>query len=531
MKPNILIINPDQMRADSMGHLGNLAAHTPILDGLAREGVSFSSAYCQNPVCVPSRCSFLTGLYPHVNGHRTMGHLLQPHEENLFGDMKQAGYHTVSSTRGDFMAGQYPEYHRRLIDEYIMLKRPKKPLHRFNPKRGDRDGDSYYSFFNGIIPTKSPTDIAVNSDDLVVDGVIRSIKKRPKDRPFFLFAGLWYPHPPYQIEKRYYDLIDKSKLPPRIPTVRESDGKPMMENRLRCELRVGEWEEARLDELRTVYLAMCAKVDEQVGRIADALREEGIYDDTALLFFSDHGDYTGDFGIVEKAQNCFPDCLTRVPFILKPPKGVPIGRGINDNLVELTDVCATVAALAGTEIERSHFSRNLLPTVADSSVAVRDYVCCEGGRLPNETQCMEYDAERFDPDDTYAPRLKLQADGEAHTKAVMLKNKRYKYVKRHLEKDEFYDTEKGERFNLIDDPAYAEQIETMRAQLLDWYFLTCDTVPKKTDERFMKEFLQNNVTSIGLPRIAGRALTFFLRVTGQTISGFSDKMRRKHERK
>ena len=77
MKPNIIVINPDQMRADALHHLGNDASYTPNMDLLAQEGVSFEHAFCQNPVCVPSRCSFMTGLYPHTNGHRTMGYLLR----------------------------------------------------------------------------------------------------------------------------------------------------------------------------------------------------------------------------------------------------------------------------------------------------------------------------------------------------------------------------------------------------------------------------------------------------------------------
>ena len=76
-QPHIIIFNPDEMRWNTMGHMGNPAAVTPFLDEFAaREGVSFSNAFCQNTVCVPSRCSFFTGLYPHVNGHRTMSCLL-----------------------------------------------------------------------------------------------------------------------------------------------------------------------------------------------------------------------------------------------------------------------------------------------------------------------------------------------------------------------------------------------------------------------------------------------------------------------
>ena len=84
-RPHIIIINPDEMRWDTMGHMGNRAAHTPFLDSLAvHEAVSFDHAYCQNPVCVPSRCSFFTGLYPHTRGHRTMKYLLHEEETSLF---------------------------------------------------------------------------------------------------------------------------------------------------------------------------------------------------------------------------------------------------------------------------------------------------------------------------------------------------------------------------------------------------------------------------------------------------------------
>lgn len=107
MRPNIVIINPDQMRADALAHLGNPASKTPYLDKLsAKEGVSFRNAFCQNPVCVPSRCSFFTGLYPHVNGHRTMYHELHSHETSLLKELKDAGYYVWMNARNDFLAGQ-----------------------------------------------------------------------------------------------------------------------------------------------------------------------------------------------------------------------------------------------------------------------------------------------------------------------------------------------------------------------------------------------------------------------------------------
>ena len=108
-RPNILIFNPDQMRADAIGHLGNAASITPYLDAFAAsEAVSFRNAFCQNPVCVPSRCSFFTGLYPHVRGHRTMGHLLGQNESSLLMELKRAGYYVWSNARNDLVAGEIP---------------------------------------------------------------------------------------------------------------------------------------------------------------------------------------------------------------------------------------------------------------------------------------------------------------------------------------------------------------------------------------------------------------------------------------
>ena len=108
-KPNIIIFNPDQWRGDVLGHMGNPAAMTPNLDRFATEdAVSFSAAFCQNTVCTPSRCSFMTGWYPHVRGHRTMHHMLHPeHDEpNLLKILKEDGYFVWWGGKNDFVPGQ-----------------------------------------------------------------------------------------------------------------------------------------------------------------------------------------------------------------------------------------------------------------------------------------------------------------------------------------------------------------------------------------------------------------------------------------
>ncbi|MCL4521535.1 MAG: sulfatase-like hydrolase/transferase, partial [Firmicutes bacterium] len=106
-QPNIVIFNPDQWRGDVLGHVGNPGAVTPHLDALvAKDGVSFSQAFCQNTVCTPSRCSFMTGWYPHVRGHRTMFHMLQPDEPMLLRTLKDNGYTVWWGGKNDVVPAQ-----------------------------------------------------------------------------------------------------------------------------------------------------------------------------------------------------------------------------------------------------------------------------------------------------------------------------------------------------------------------------------------------------------------------------------------
>ena len=160
-----------------------------------------------------------------------------------------------------------------------------------------------------------------------------------------------------------------------------------------------------------------------------------------MFLFSDHGDFTGDYGLVEKTQNTFEDCLSRVPFVVKPPAWVPVQPRVSEALVELVDFPATVEALTGIEPEHTHFGRSLLPLLAGETDEHRDAVFCEGGRLHGETHCMELESTSSQvPDGLYWPRVNLQtSEGPEHTKAVMCRTKDYKYVRRLYESDELYD--------------------------------------------------------------------------------------------
>jgi arylsulfatase A-like enzyme len=489
--PHILIFNPDQWRGDVLGHVGNPAAVTPNVDRVVEtDGVSFRNAFCQNTVCTPSRCSFMTGWYTHVRGHRTMHHMLRAGEPVLLRTLREHGYFVWWGGKNDLVPGQFG------YDDYCDVKyRPERPtypdLHSVEGWRGAPGSDTYYSFYHGLIERDDGGDddkYYYDGDWANVLGAIDFIRDAPQGRPLCIYLPIGYPHPPYAVEEPFYSAIDRARIPPRIPTPEGWVGKPSLLKGIHALQNLAGWSEERWTELRATYYGMCARVDRQFGLLMEALRQAGLYDDTAVFLFSDHGDFTGDYGLVEKAQNTFEDCLARVPFIVKPPAWVAVEPRVSDAMVELVDFPATVEALTGIEPRHTHFGRSLLPVLAGETDEHRDAVFCEGGRLHGETHCMELESTSSqDPAGLYYPRLAQQrSEGPEHTKAVMCRTREFKYVRRLYEPDELYDLrdDPAELHNRIDDPALAGVLAQLKERLLTFYLETCDVVPHDTDERW-----------------------------------------------
>ncbi len=489
-QPHVLLFNPDQWRGDTLGHLGHPAVQTPELDRVVREdGVSITGAYCQNPVCTPSRCSFMTGWYPHVRGHRTMHHMLRPDEPMLLRTLKRNGYYVWWGGKNDIVQPQHG------FADYCDVKfaaAARTIYPNCDPNwRGEPPpvGDNFYSFYIGKLTKPAQNPVYLDDDWEPVYGLLDFLKNPPRDKPLCIFLALGYPHPPYCAEEPYYGMTDRGKVPPRVPTptAEQWSRKPSMVRGIFERQRLQNWTEARWAELRATYYDMCARVDHQFGLIREAMERAGLWDDTAMFCFSDHGDFTGDYGLVEKNQNTFEDCLTRVPLIVRPPKGVAVKPGVRDALAELIDVSATVEALTGVGPEHDHFGKSLLPVVAGTAEEHRDAVFCEGGRLRGERQAMELDS-RQTPATLYWPRVGLQmGDGPESTKAVMCRTRDYKYVRRLYEKDELYDLRRDphELDNRIDDPALAAVLARMKERTLTFFMETGDAVPRATDPRYI----------------------------------------------
>lgn len=527
-KPNIIILNPDEMRWDTMGHMGDPAACTPFLDQLAeKEAVSFSRAYCQNPVCVPSRSSFLTGLYPHTKGHRTMGYMLHPEERTLFQELKDAGYHVWMNARNDFAAAQYPGWFESHADEIFYGDDKKQaPGSEENKKKDsgsektpEKKPDPFFqgmteemitfSHFGGHDGTEADQDM---EDTLAA---VRRIKTPIEgDKPLCLFLGWNNPHPTYKVAERLYEMIDPEKIPERVK-IEDCKDKALILYRLHELVGLDSLTEDQWKELRRVYLAQCTHVDDMLRKVCDALKEAGMYDDSAIFIFSDHGDFAGDYGLPEKAQNLFDDCLVRVPLLIKPPKDTACDAGITDSLAELVDFYATALDYAGVEGSYVHFGRSLRTVVENRENTVRDYVCCEGGRLPGEWQADEYHSGGPDTEpvrSAYWPKMKAQSDPLYHEKGTMIFDGKYKYVERPSGRNELYDmtSEEKDKVNLYPEMQDDPVVFTMQKRLLNWYQLTCDMLPRAMDRRMPLEKISRFIRSSFPEDLADSILNFIL---------------------
>jgi arylsulfatase A-like enzyme len=500
-RPHLLFFVPDSQRADSLGHLGNPAASTPRLDALVASGeaVSFDHAFCQNPVCVPSRCSFMSGLYPHVHGHRTMAHALHPErgQGNLLRSLKADGYFVWWGGKNDLVPGQ--DGLNDHADVYFKAKSPEDyaslglEAHILEPEstwRGEKEDDRYYSFMRGVLPGFAPDELFVDVDYATVRAALDFLDRYDREQPLCLFIALACPHPQYAVEPLFYDRINPDNIPDRISAASLTGPEPAIRVGIRERQNLEPtWSEERWRELRRVYLAMCARADHLFGEMVDGLRHKGLWDDTAAFYFSDHGDYTGDYGLVEKAQNSFEDCLTRVPFVFKPPAGIPVLPGIRSSLIELIDFPATVEELAGIQLPHDHFGRSLLPLLDTLGMPHRDAVFCEGGRRSSEDHCSDRECgAHTHTENLYWPRVRTQQEMPAQDKAVMCRTSAFKYVRRAGGDDQLFDlrSDPEERHNRIHDPALADTLASLRERMLDGLIDTADIVPRKLDGRHIK---------------------------------------------
>ncbi|MBP2326941.1 arylsulfatase A-like enzyme [Kibdelosporangium banguiense] len=463
---NFLVVVADQLRADALGAFGNPAAKTPNLDRLAAGGAAFTNAYAQHPVCAPSRASFLSGWYPHTAGHRSFGTPLRADEPNFLRTFRENGYHvTWVGDRGDTFG---PGATELAVDEHGFTTKPSSGrwgdgLAPASPPFPHENWGRL--FYRGRVHDEQDVDF----DEAAVRTAEQWLAVQ-RDEPWVLFAPLVAPHCPFQAPEPWFSLHDRNSV--RTP-VSGSGPEPAYLQGIRDYYGTSEATPDMWREIAATYQGMVSRLDHHVGRLVDAAGP-----DTVVVFFSDHGEYLGDFGVVEKWPSALHSCITRDPLIISGP-GVP-AAGAVDAMAELIDVFPTLFDLAGISAGYAHFGRSLLPVLRDPSAGHREYAFSEGGFLIEEEPKFEQAPYPYDR------KSALQHDQPSTVgKAVAVRDHRWTYVWRLYEPAEIYDrtADPDEAHNLIGRPEVAEVETRMSQVLLRWLVETADTLPERVDPR------------------------------------------------
>lgn len=473
---NFIIINPDELRADSLGVYGNSLVKTPNFDKLAKEGTRFEQCHTTHTVCSPSRCSFLTGWHPHVNGHRSLWHLLKKDEPNLFKYLSNAGYDIVWYGKNDaFSPKAFKGIVTQTLDD-VLTKEEENKLEEIDKYSSENpyefDDPKYYSFLYNEMGEYEET-----SDYINVKKAIEYIKSTP-DTPFMLYLPTLMPHCPYQAPKGYHDMYDPEKISNLRPICEE--GKPSFYQKIRESRNLGQLTDKDFKEIKAKYLGMVSYVDSLYGKLLDALEKTGLDEETAIFMFSDHGDWAGDYGLVEKWPSGMDDTLTRVPLIAKIPDGAS-GHVVKE-CVQHYDIMPTILELSEIKPEHSIFANSLVPQLKGDKGDPDRAVFTEGGYdHPQDNWCFEgresVHKELLFKENIYYPKLKLQQEEpETVCRSTMIRTSDYKLIYRTKQINELYDLRKDpdELKNIYNNPEYIKIRNELENRMLKWYIETSD---------------------------------------------------------
>jgi len=415
-RPNILILHTDQQRWDALGVNGNPHIKAANLDRLAGEGVNFDHHFVQNPVCMPSRVSLLTGQYC-----RTLGitHMAVPVPEDavtLPRMLHNYGYTSANIGKLHFLPHSdrdhremHPDYgfdHLEISDEpgcyqdayyaWVARKAPDQ-LDKISvglPPVTER----WYQLMGIKDPVKHPPERCpkaavefpgrsdVTHSAFVAEQTIEFIRNHRDKTPFFCMAGFYSPHSPWIAPREFLDLYNPAELP--VPEFPEHIDEKRSADRFSD------------DELRSVkhgYYAMISEVDHHVGRILACLDEVGLAENTIVVFTSDHGEWLGEHLLYGKGYPA-ADCISRVPLIIRWPNGIEKPGTTVHRIVESIDVVPTVLDCAGIQLPPHLQGESLLPPSDEvpspiDDVAITEYTGWKALRVPGFRYICESDGQ------------------------------------------------------------------------------------------------------------------------------------------
>ncbi|MDE2857038.1 MAG: sulfatase-like hydrolase/transferase [Chloroflexota bacterium] len=447
-KMNILLITSDQQHWRTLGQ-NNPEIQTPALDKLAADGATFTRAYCPNPTCTPTRASIITGKYPSQHGAWSLGTKLPESEATLGEHLQAAGYRTALVGKAHFQPLQSTE-------EYPSLE--SYPILQDLAFWGDFDGPFYG--FDHIELARNHTDEAhvgqhyalwmeekglLNWRDYFREPTGHVVEQRRKwlipeefhynawiaerssalisqyhdqDRPFFLWASFFDPHPEYLAPEPWDTMVDPVEV--TVPSVRpgehEARGRvdtapspPHLQLTQTAQPDFSAWQEAngsgchgfhshlhdRHDLAKDIacYYGMISCMDKYIGQIIDRLDELGLAEDTLVVFTSDHGHYFGQHGLIAKGAFHYDDGI-RVPMIARLPGKIPAGH-ISHNLQSLVDYAPTFLSYCGIDIPEEMTGVDQRAVWNGDESSAREHIMVENRHQPTTLHLKTYIDNRY----------------------------------------------------------------------------------------------------------------------------------------
>ena len=391
MKPNILFVMCDQLRADALGCTGNWVK-TPNIDRIAREGVRFSNCVTNSPVCLPSRISLAVGRYPHDTGvWDNCPYELPERTPNWMAAIRAAGYRTslfgksALHRRGpdirkfEYVLNSYglddvdeirgPRANAETICHMTARWESLGLLDAFKKDIQERKGK------NKTLVRPSPLPLSEYYDVYVGQQAKNYLRNYKRAEPWFCWVSFAGPHEPWDTPEPYASLYRASDMPA-----------PINRPPLRRKGPIGELDERLADaqdkienaqELRASYAGKVSLIDDQIGEVLKEIETRGELDRTVILFTSDHGEMNGDYDLIHKSN--FLNPAVRIPLLVSAPemKNSPFAGKILDQPMELFDVGPTLAEFAGAQLGYQHFARSFARLITDANADHRDFALSE----------------------------------------------------------------------------------------------------------------------------------------------------------
>jgi len=485
---NLIILSSDEMRGDCPGFMGNPDCKTPNLDRFAERGVVFRNHYTVHGKCVPSRIAAMTGRYCHTDGFRTIQQHLSNDQPDVLSLLKKHGYesalfghnHCWENVYGEEhnpKGASFVDYHSFTDGEFRALLERDWP----SPPPGPdsvtpmelEDGYDYRG--------RLEEPLTFFCDDNRAEQAIHYLTQaRDRSRPFFMQLNLGWPHPVYHAPEPYFSMYDREKISAWPHELPENAPLPLRAMR---RIRTGpDAPEAALREVQATYYAMITKTDETLGRVLDAIERAGLFEDSVVLFWVDHGDFAGQYGLVEKWDTYMGDCIMHVPHIIWAP-GLPKGHEVA-SLTEHTDIAPTVLELLGIEPDWGIHGQSLLPVIEGRRR--KEAVFADGGHEQEMWGRFGFEVHGKDKSGRTRRRAKQQVYAEcpeAMARAKMVRTDKWKMVIRLSGGNELYDLESDpwELKNLWGRPELAPVVQDLQQRMIEWCLRT------DTDRPFQPE--------------------------------------------